>query len=231
MALFRPVNSDQLETVKTLRVAQRNVPASTELYRESERLSETFTLFSGWVIRYKTLEDGRRQILGFALPGDLLSFQPDMQAPNTHSAQTLTPVTLCTFLTEELMRTFRDYPELAIQMSWITSRDQAIYQEHLISLGRRPARERIAHLFLELSYRLTVRNLANYDQPITIPLTQEHIADAAGLTTIHVSRTLSSLREDGLLNFQAGTLNLLNRPALEKLTGFQKEAFQPRPML
>ncbi len=231
LALFRPIQTDQLDTVKSLRTAQREIPPSTELYREGDRIQESFTLFSGWVIRYKTLEDGRRQILGFALPGDLLCFQPDLGAPNTHSAQTLTPVVLCAFPADDLIQMFRRYPELAIQMSWITSRDEAIYHEHLINLGRRPARERIAHLLLELHYRLTVRNLAEPDEPVTLPLNQEHIADAVGLTTIHVSRTLRTLREERLLNYQSGVLTLFDRPTLVELTGFHEDVFQPRPTL
>ncbi len=231
LALFRPIQTEHLDTVKNIRVAQREVASCAELFREGDRIQESYTLFSGWVMRYKTLEDGRRQILGFALPGDLLCFQPDLGAPNTHSAQTLTTAILCAFPSGDLMRMFRLYPELAIQMSWITSREEAIYHEHLINLGRRPARERIAHLLLELHYRLTVRDLAKAGEPATIPLNQEHIADAVGLTTIHVSRTLRTLREDGLLNFHSSLLTLIDRPALVGLTGFQEDLFQPRPTL
>jgi CRP-like cAMP-binding protein len=231
LGLFRPIPEEQLATIQRYRTSQTHQPAGADLYREGERPVDAFTLFEGWVMRYKTLDDGRRIILSFALAGDFLCFQPDLEAPANHSAQAITPVTLCVFPCANLMPMFRSHPELAIQMSWIVARDEAVAHEHLMSVGRRPARERLAHLLLELHYRLLARYPEYGDGPVPLPLTQEILADACGLTTIHVNRTLKALRQDRLLELSHGQLQLLNRQALVSLTRFQTDAFTPRPTL
>ncbi len=230
-ALFRPISLEHIQTVAKHRLGQREVPASTHLYRQGEDAAEAFTLFDGWVMLYRAVSDGRRQIVRFALPGDFLRFQPDLYGPVNHSAQTLTPATLCVFPRQNLLEMFRQNPELAMQMAWITSRDETIAHEHITSLGRRSARERIALLFLELHHRLTSRGLADDPPGLALPLKQEHIADAVGITTIHANRTLRSLREDALAVFSGGRLQLLDRPALVELTGFHPDTFTPRPLL
>lgn len=231
MALFSPMSDDQLDRVQGTRRHQELLASGTPLYREGKAVSQAYTVFEGWVMRYKTLEDGRRQIIGYSLPGDFLGFVPLSNCAVSHSAETLTPVTLCTFQIRDLLDAFPQFPELALYLCWKCGRDEATAIEHLTSLGRRPARERIAHLLLELDYRVRVRNGLRNGESITLPLTQEHIADTLGLTSIHVSRTLRTLREDGLLELKNGRLTFGNRNALVKLTGFQEQTFHPHPMI
>jgi len=231
LALFQPLAGDQLQAMQTHRMEQREIPPGTVLYTQDSHLDESFTLFQGWVMLYRTLGDGRRQVLRFALPGDFLGFQPDPTGPILHSAQALTPVALCVFKRDSLMQMFREHPLLAIQMAWITSRDEATAHDHMTSLGRRPAKERIAQLFLELHHRLGARGPIDERAGIPIPLKQEHIADALGLTTIHVNRTLRALREGGLAVLRSGLLKIMNRPALTEMTGFQSDSFSRRPLL
>lgn len=226
MALFHPLSEPELEQVSKVRSGQWELSGNELLCEEGKPRTDAYTLYEGWAMRFKTLEDGRRQILNFALPGDFLCFHPDLDAPLRYSVQTLTLSRICAFPKTQLLEMFRRFPELAMRMSWIASRDEAIYHEHLMSLGRRPARERIAHLFLELYHRLLARNPALKGEPVRLPLNQEHIADATGLTTIHVSRTLKSLREDDLLVYHAGQLELLNERALVDLTGFRSDLFE-----
>jgi CRP-like cAMP-binding protein len=231
LALFEPVAAVQLEAMQAHRLEQREYPAGTLIYSQDSRLDESFTLFQGWVILHRTLSDGRRQVLRFALPGDFIGFQPDPDGPILHSAQALTTVRVCAFKRDALMDMFRQHPMLAIQMAWITSRDEAIAHDHLTSLGRRPAKERIAQLFLELHHRLGARGPVDERAGIPVPLKQEHIADALGLTTIHVNRTLRALREAGLAVLRGGMLRIQNRPALVEMTGFRADSFSRRPLL
>ena len=231
MALFSPMDETQLEAVQGTRRHQELYPTGAALYREGKGVTQAYTVFEGWVMRYKTLEDGRRQIIGYSLPGDFLGFVPLSDCAVSHSAETLTPTTLCSFNIRDLLEVFPRYPHLALYLCWKCGRDEATAIEHLTSLGRRPARERIAHLLLELDYRVRVRNGLPGGEPITLPLTQEHIADTLGLTSIHVSRTLRTLREDGLLELKSGRLTFGNRDALVRMTGFQEQTFHPHPML
>jgi CRP-like cAMP-binding protein len=231
LALFEPLAAAQLEAMQTHRLEQREYPAGALIYSQDARLDESFTLFQGWVILHRTLSDGRRQVLRFALPGDFIGFQPDPDGPILHSAQALTTVRVCVFKRDALMDMFREHPVLAIQMAWITSRDEAIAHDHLTSLGRRPAKERIAQLFLELHHRLGARGPVDERAGIPLPLKQEHIADALGLTTIHVNRTLRALRESGLAVLRGGMLRIQNRAALVEMTGFRADSFSRRPLL
>jgi CRP-like cAMP-binding protein len=231
LALFQPLSREELVAMQSHRLEQRTLPAGAVLYAQDSRIDETYTLFQGWAMLHRTLDDGRRQILKFALPGDFLGFQPALDAPVLHSAQALTPVTLCVFKREALMQMFREHPTLAIRMAWITAREEASAHDHLTSLGRRPAKERLAHLFLELHQRLSARGAVDERAGIPVPLKQEHLADALGLTTIHVNRTLRVLREAGLAVLRGGVLRIANRAALVELTGYRGDPFAPRPML
>ena len=111
------------------------------------------------------------------------------------------------------------------------SRDEALAHDHMTSLGRRPAKERIAHLFLEIQQRLAARGPVDERAGIPVPLKQEHIADALGLTTIHVNRTLRTLREAGMVVLRGGILRIQNRAALMEMTGFRPDSFSRRPIL
>jgi len=231
LALFEPLPTAQLEAMQAHRLEQRDVPAGGLIYSQDSRLDESYTLFQGWVMLHRTLSDGRRQVLRFALPGDFVGFQPDPDGPILHSAQALTATRVCVFKRESLLEMFREHPVLAIQMAWITSRDEAIAHDHLTSLGRRPAKERITQLFLELHHRLSARGPIDERAGIPVPLKQEHIADALGLTTIHVNRTLRALREAGLVVLRGGLLRIQNRAALVEMTGFRPDPFDRRPLL
>lgn len=123
-----------------------------------------------------------------------------------------------------MLQLFSDFPRLAAAILWATSRDEAMIVEHLVSIGRRTAIERTAHFFLELSERLRLVGLAT-DKEFPCPLNQYVLADALGLTAIHVNRVLRQLREKQLLTLKRGTVIIHDGPALAQLAGFES---QPR---
>lgn len=212
------------------RTGIRTFPAGSDLYFQGETSDEMYTLLDGWVFRYQILEDGRRQILEFTLPGAFLGFQPNPQAPMTHSAQCITDVAVCVFPSRNVFDLFRANPELALRMAWITSRDWTLAQEHLTNIGRRTARERVAHLLLELFYRVRLNDPSPRGDSIELPLTQEHIGDALGLTSVHVNRTLRRLREANLVAVEGHTLRILDPDTLADIAGFDSEAVLQRPL-
>ncbi len=224
-ALCAPLSDGELATVERFKAGNRTVAAGADLYRQDEPSGELYTLLDGWVFLYQMLEDGRRQILDFALLGAFLGFQPNLHGPLAHSAQCLTDIAVCVFPRNNLFDLFRAYPELALRMAWITARDGALAREHLTNVGRRSARERVAHLLLELFHRVRRRaRPSSADNRVALPLTQEHIGDALGLTTVHVNRTLRMLRESNLLEVRGGMLRILDPDALAKLAGFDPGA-------
>lgn len=229
-ALCAPLSDGEIAVVEQFKSGNRTIPAGVDLYSQNEICSDLYTLLDGWVYLYQILEDGRRQILDFALPGAFLGFQPDLDAPASHSAYCLTEIAICVFPRENLFDLFRAHPELALRMAWITARDGALAREHLINVGRRSARERVAHLLLELFYRVRRKIGDGHVNSIELPLTQEHIADALGLTAVHVNRTLRGLRQSKLLGFQGRTLTIREPALLAEVAGFDAEAVLDRTL-
>lgn len=229
-SLYKGIPDSQLEIVQQYRTGQYVLPPKTHLYQQGEKHGNIYTLFDGWVMLYKTLSNGGRQVLRYALPGDFLSFQADLNGPMTHSAQTLTECTLCVFPRQNLISMFQRHSELAIQIAGITARDITMGHEYLVNIGRKNARERIAYLFLELFHRMR-QHIVGLQNSMPLPMTQEDIADTVGLTLVHVNRTLRSLREDGLVTLAHHTLTIHDYEGLVEVAGFAEEAMPNEAIL
>lgn len=233
LALFQPLMETEIHAAQKYKSGNQLLPPGSVIYHQGHPNENVYTLFSGWVYLYKDLDEKRRQILDFALPGDLLGFHGDMEGgTHPHSAQSLTSVSLCVFPSTNLLRLFRKHPKLGIRLTWMTASDNALAHEHLASLGRRSARDRIAHLLLELFYRLRQRQPEpTEDNSIDFPVTQEMIGDAVGLTAIHVNRTLMELRRAGWIEIKSKTLTIPDPDALGELIGFNRHTITPRAMI
>ena len=225
-ALFQGVASENLEWTQQYRANQSQLAAKKIIYQEGLSSEYAYTLYSGWVALYKSLANGKRQITRFALPGDFLGFQPNMAGPCQQSAQTLTAVTLCAFPRKRLLIMLKERPELAINMSIMNARDMALCQQHLLGTGRKTAKERVAFLLLELYHRArAVKNLlpSQENNWIDFPIAQEDIADAVGLTTVHVNRTMQDLRQEGFIEYATKRLRIPDIEALATLAEFNVE--------
>ncbi|HHJ20879.1 MAG TPA: Crp/Fnr family transcriptional regulator [Gammaproteobacteria bacterium] len=234
MALFKRVPAKNLEWTQDYRSTQLVLPAKKHLYQEGDKPKYVYTLFSGWVKLYKTLANGKKQVLRFALPGDFLGFQGDFSGPVLHSAQALTQSVLCAFPRNRILSLFEAEPTIASEMILMNARDMNVCQEHLLSTGVRNARERIAFLLLEIYYRLKVLNqFATEGLPentVHVPITQEDIAEAVGMTQIHVNRTLQQMKEEGLLLCANQKLVVLNEQALIEMASFDPKLFEQQVM-
>lgn len=190
-----------------------------------------YTVLSGWLYRYKTLEDGRRQILGFVMPGDFIGLQSSVLAEMHHSIETLTPTRLCVFARDRLWEVFREHPELAFSMTWLAARSERLLDEHLLSVGARTASERVAFVLLRIYERAEHLCLLR-NGVLPIPITQQHLAEALGLSLVHTNRTLKALTRRGLLSWTNGQLDITDRDGLADLAGSDGvPAEQPRPLI
>jgi CRP-like cAMP-binding protein len=174
----------------------------------------------GWLLRYKILHSGSRQIVDFVLPGQIFGAQACLFKNSLYSVAAITDASLSAIPFDMIDNVFERSPGLAKALFWSAVCEAAIYAEHLIDAARRSAYERISHLLLELFVRLKAAGLTD-GMSFTMPLTQELIGDALGLTTVHVNRTIRSLREDKLVAIEGKLVTILDFEALSLLCDFE----------
>lgn len=220
LALFHGVPEADLNWTQAYRSEQFTVKARKEIYRESQVSEYMFTLYHGWFAIYKTLQNGKRQILRIALPGDMLGFQADMNAAMTTSAMSLTDSVLCAFPRKNIPELLRTNLNVAKRLTELNARDMSVCQGRLLTIGQQPAIERIAYFCAELFHRVKAIYNNQHEIKINFPISQEDIGDATGLTKIHVNRTLRSLREEGLMEISGKILTVHDIDALSKLGNF-----------
>jgi CRP-like cAMP-binding protein len=194
----------------------RVVRAGMPITRAHQVTEDAFVLCQGWAFRFMNLPSGRRQILSFVLPGDLFSISSifDHRAP--HSVRALTDVQICGMKRAEVQsRLFVNASAVTALGKLCSERERAV-DNMLAAVAHASAEERIAHLLLHLIARIAAQSVVN-DETNPFPLRQQHIADAVGLTSVHVSRSLGSLRERGILSLSVGMLRVFDQRELERL--------------
>jgi CRP-like cAMP-binding protein len=178
-----------------------------DISREGDRPRDAHLVLSGWACRYKQLEDGRRQIVSFFLPGDMCDRNMFVLKEMDHSIGTITAVTLADLPPEFFDQISTSYPRIATALWWETLVNAAIQREWTTNLGQRTASERMAHLLCEVFFRSRLAGLTTGDS-CEIPLTQADLAEATGLSKVHVNRTLQELRSAGLITLRDKTLTI-----------------------
>ncbi|MDX1636171.1 MAG: Crp/Fnr family transcriptional regulator [Marinobacter sp.] len=192
---------------------------NTLLWRQGEVSDCFYTISTGWVCTYRELEDGGRQVLDIYVPGDVVGLREFAFQTRISSAMVLNDARLCAFPKSHLKEVFSSSLLLCNIFFMITARDQAILLERLVNLGRRSAREKLAHFLVEISQRLERTN-AVVENHLQLPLTQELLADALGLSSVHVSRTFNEFRSEGLIETATADIQLKDIDGLKKVAGF-----------
>ncbi len=223
LTVCRPLDRRHLEIVQGFRRGNRMAPAGSQLYRPGVPCQELYNLLAGWVSLYRVLESGRRQILGFALPGAFLGFQPDLHGPMLHGAECITDVAVCVFRRRPFASLIERHRGLALRLARLQSQATVLAHDNLTNLGARQAHARVAHLLLGLYMRLNGGRLEAANQEVEIPLTQSHLADALGLTSVYVNVTLRRLRQEGLLSFKRRRLLILDPVGLAAVAEYDGE--------
>lgn len=216
----RDVLSDKEEAVLRDSVAEeKTLPASKVIVRAGVTLSVCTLLIEGIVCRYKDLADGQRQIMELHVAGDFLDLHSFLLKQLEHNVGSLTPVRLATVPHDRIRHITENHPHLARMLWFSTLLDAAIHRERILSIGRRSAIGRIAHLFCELYIRLEIVGLAA-DHRYQLPITQSDIADASGLTSVHVNRMLKQLRDEGLVTFRSSEVIIHDWEGLQRAAEF-----------
>lgn len=216
LADLDPEDRARLETLcrDVVKVSRRS-----DISKQGDRPDYVHVMLRGWGARYKTLRDGSRQIVDFVIPGDFCDVHVALLRELDHGIVALTPCSLARINQAQVAALTSENSRIVRAMWWSALVDQATLREWLLNVGRRDAFERVGHLLCELHFRMKHVGLVEDDR-LSLPLTQEELADATGLTAVHVNRTLQRLRSDGLIELRAGMLTLLNVPVLEEAVGF-----------
>jgi len=217
---FIPLSHDEQKCLAELQLPTTSVKRGHQLVHEGRPEHRVFVLQAGWACSYKDLPSGERQIISFPIAGDCVGLRSVLLRTADHSFEALTDSVVSSVDTSRMLETFREFPRLGTAILWAASRDEAMVVEHLVSVGRRSAIERTAHFFMELAERLHLIGLAT-EAEFDCPLSQYVLADALGLSAIHVNRVLRQLRERELLTVQRGKVTIHDLNALRKLSGFR----------
>jgi CRP-like cAMP-binding protein len=217
---FMHLSERELACLTDLQSTSVRLKRGKELVHEGQTGHTAYILQAGWACSYKLLPDGGRQIIAFPLPGDCVGLRSVLLRTSDHSFSALTDAAVSSVEGARMMHIFSEFPRLGAAILWAASRDEAMVVEHLVSIGRRSAIERTAHLFLELHERLQLVGLAT-EREFICPLNQYVLADALGLSAIHVNRVLRQLRERQLLILKGRKVVIQDLSALKALAGYQ----------
>lgn len=213
------VSREEEQAIRDLITEVRHVPADQTVIRAGDELSVSLLLLDGLLCRFKDLRDGSRQISELHVAGDFADLHGFTLKRLDHSVMALTRCRIALAPHDRLKTLTREHPHLARLYWFMTNLDAAIHREWVLTLGRRTALARVAHLFCELQVRLGVVDLAD-ESGYALGLTQTDLAECLGLTPVHVNRTLRQLRERGLVEFRGGRVAILDIAGLRSVAEF-----------
>lgn len=224
------VTDEDIKAVQALPITVRDYPAERNIVSDGQKATECCLIIRGFCARSKTTSEGRRQILSIHIPGEI----PDLMSLHLHvmdhDLSTLTPCTLGFIHHETLRLLHRRQPNLADMFWRDTLIDASMFREWIVNVGQRPAPARLAHVIVELRERLKVIGRIEGDS-FEMPLTQEQIGEALGITAVHANRVIKQLRQDGIVAFHRGHVEVLDENKLMELAGFDSRYLHLSPAL
>ncbi|MGH7095731.1 MAG: Crp/Fnr family transcriptional regulator [Stellaceae bacterium] len=226
---FVPLSPHELVGFQELASGTRTVRRRHDIVTEGMKYRALFLVTDGIMMRYRILRDGRRQIVNLVVPGDFAGVPGCFFDGALYSIKALTDSQIAVIPLSRLFALFDSQPRLAAKLLWSFSCEAAVYAEHLIQIGRRTALERVAHFLLELLTRLQVIGQAE-ERSYRIPLSQEVIGDALGLSLPYVNRVLRQLADDGLVTVKEHKVVIHDIEGLSGLADFERGYLRPLPI-
>ena len=229
-AIFREFTAAELGYISTFKTGELTVDKGATVLVEGAHSAHLFTVLQGWGFRYKLLPDGRRQILNYVMPGDLIGLQGSLMEEMRHSVEALSPMLLCVFERDQLQDLYRNYPGLGYDITWLAAREEQMLDENLLSVGRRTALERAAYLIAFLHHRAVTVGIGTRGI-FAIPVTQQHMADTLGLSLVHTNKTIRKLINAKLIRWRDGGCQVLAFEKLTEMAGWSPDLEEKRPLL
>lgn len=216
---FGTLDAETASAVEAATSQARSLPAKHDLIREGDRPGPVFVVLEGWACRYKILPSGTRQILAFLMPGDCCDLHIGLLGEMDHGIQTVTSARVATISREVMDELMDRHPSFARAMYITQLVDEGTMRSWITSMGRRTSIERVAHLMCELYLRGRHIGLAN-EAGFALPLSQIMLADALGMTPVHLNRVLKELRLHGAMALKRGSLSITDPAKLTRIAGF-----------
>jgi CRP-like cAMP-binding protein len=222
MASMQSMAVDLTRDLKILTRDRIEVGQGREIVKEGGGGGVVYLVESGWVLRSRTMAAGQRQIINYALAGDLLCSDSLLFGASGFDLIARTPVSLLRIDAPTFPAAMEKHRGLAASIAWTAGQEESILAERVVSLGRRDSLEKLAHALCELSERLSVIGKMPADL-IEAPFNQEDFADLLGISVIHVNRTFRKLSEEKVAEYRKGRIELLDRNKLREIAGFNSD--------
>lgn len=216
---FTPLSEADVGALVDATNWKRKVAAKIDLIREGDKPGPVFVMLDGWAMRYKILPNGSRQILAFLMPGDACDLHVNLLDQMDHHIQTITPAVVAKVARVEMDQLMDRYPAVGRAMYVAQLADEGTLRAWITSMGRRSSHERVAHLLCELYLRARTIGLT-WEGPFQLPLSQIVLADALGMTPVHLNRVVKKLRADGAVEISRGHVVIVDTVALAHVAGF-----------
>ncbi|HKJ17919.1 MAG TPA: Crp/Fnr family transcriptional regulator [Xanthomonadales bacterium] len=215
------LSSEELAEIQNIFSRTEESAAGELLVVEEQEMSRVRIIDSGWAYRYKSFRDGRRQILNFLVPGDVIGFYSLMFEHSDYGVEALTKLDVNFCSSGQLAEALSTRPRLSLAMSWCAGQSERMLNEHVTRLGRRQAAERMAHLFVELHFRLRQAGFEG-NESCHLPLTQVVIADALGMSHVHANRSFKKLLKEESVELREGGVQILDIRRLALQARFER---------
>lgn len=228
---FIDLTADDVETLRALLDCEASVEKRRDLVVDGYPYSKLCFIRDGIAARYKVLRNGKRQIVNILLPGDIVGMPGSFLDHAPFSVIALTEMKLEVCSHDAFVAACYRRPKLALALSWLAVQEATLYAEHIVDIGRRTPVERLAHLLLEIHARLSIVGLAA-GNVFDLPISQEIMSDALGLSVPHLNRMLAKLRNDGMVVAADRRVELVDLKGLQQLAHFQQNVLTriPAPM-
>jgi len=224
---FADLEPGDVSALEHVTAGARAFAPKQDLIREGDQPGPVFVVLEGWACRYKILPNGLRQVMAFLMPGDCCDLHVGMLAEMDHSIQALTPALIATIARTEMDAIMNAHPQIARAMYISQLVDEGTLRSWIVSMGRRSSMERVAHLMCELYLRAaSVGGTAG--RTVILPLSQVVLAEALGMTAVHINRILRKLRTVGAMDLRRGNLVVLDPRHLVQIAGFDENYLHRR---
>lgn len=216
------LSEDEKRVLREITSRTKDYKAHDDIVQEGSSPAHSCLIIEGFAIRHRHLEDGRRQITAFHIPGDFADLHSFLLKKMDDGVGALTPCTVAHVAHSDLQRVTKEYPYLARLLWFSTLVDGAVHRAWITAIGAMDARERLAHFLCEICDRLKAMGMLK-DESYTLPITQEVLGNAFGLSSVHVNRMLGDLRAEGLITLKGRNLAICDWQALRRVAHYSPD--------